>query len=75
MKSIYVWERVENATVNYHDEGGIFVVADGIDKARELIKAECPGSCEALTKAPDHIYPFVGDFDDNIIVFQDAGCC
>lgn len=73
---LYVWNRVENATSNYHSEGGIIVIAKDLARAREMIAeatADVEGPCEALTIAPDFQRDCGGD--EYIAIHPDAGCC
>ena len=72
---VFVWERVNNATHNYHDEGGITVFAANLALARGLISQECPAECEALTTEPDLTADVSNDVAERIFVFPDAGCC
>jgi hypothetical protein len=30
---VFIWERLEQATDNYHSEGGVMVVAESVDAA------------------------------------------
>jgi len=36
---VFIWERVTNATNEYHSSGGLVVVAASLERARELIPA------------------------------------
>ena len=73
---LFVWNRVDHATDNYHDEGGVMVIAETLDRARELLKGKTGKDerpCGALTKEPDLVRECEGP--DYIGVFPDAGCC
>lgn len=71
---LFIWDYVSNATGNYHDEGGIIVIAETLDRAREMIgAAKEREACEALTKDPDLTRECEGP--EHIAVHQDAGCC
>ena len=77
---IYIWERLDSVSENYHKEGGLVVVARDIDHVKELVM-------EYNSKFPDPVI----DFGQNIkhctvyqlseevrpwiFVFPDAGCC
>ena len=71
--NLYVWKNVEKVSGNYHDEGGIMVIADTLDAARELIKASAPEGCGAVTEEPDPVRKCDGP--ETVLVFPDAGCC
>lgn len=77
-KFVFIWDEVDNLTHNWHDDGGLVVVAVDLAKARELIvdNGRIPASCTALTDPPDHTYPLKrGTYQDKVFVFPDAGCC
>lgn len=57
---VFIWEMVSHCTTNYHDGGGVLVVAETLDKAREFFRkdnAYVPTleKCEVFTREPDHI--------------------
>lgn len=74
--NVYIWNRLDRVTTNWHAEGGIVVVADSLDAARALaaaeIKVENP---DVLTSLPDHTYAIAGEAESRVVVFPDAGCC
>jgi len=75
MKKMYVWENVSELTNNYHDGGGVMVIADSMEAARELlIKNGVPKGCGAMKEQPDYSAS-VGSDEDKVFIFQDAGCC
>jgi hypothetical protein len=69
---LFVWNDVTKATDNYHDGGGIVVIADSLERARELIEQKSPG-CSAATEDPDLVRECEGQ--EYIAVHRDAGCC
>lgn len=83
--NLYIWDRVENATNSYHSEGGIAVIAESLDRARELIAENTkqrewdedesrPSICEALKTEPNLIREGCSG-PEHISIFPDAGCC
>ena len=78
MKTIFVWENVyRGLTGNYHSGGGALVIADDIEKARELLKTEPAvdsDHCDVFKKDPSYTAKVMTD-DDSVIIFPDAGCC
>ena len=36
--NVYIWQRVDHLTHNYHDEGGIVVIAHSLDRAKEIVQ-------------------------------------
>lgn len=69
--SIYVWEVAAGVTGNYHNGGGVVVVAPDLESARALL----PEDCSARTEDPDAIYSVNGDPVSQVFLFPDAGCC
>ncbi len=75
MKSLFVWESVSGLTEQYHDGGGVLVIAGSLELARELLAKSVPDpkACDALTDPPDFTAPVVAE--DRVTIFPDAGCC
>lgn len=74
-KMMYVWETVGDLTNSYHDGGGVVVIADNMEAARELLKTHgARKGCEAFTASPDFSAP-VETNEDKVFIFPDAGCC
>jgi hypothetical protein len=72
-RSVYVWKRIEHATGSYHESGGLLVVAETEDRARELaISKDVRLSPEEKF---DHCFPCAGEQEEIVLVFPDAGCC
>jgi len=81
---LFIWERVDNATANWHHEGGLAVMAEDLEKAREELHGYgVPVDCSAFAQEPDYVY---GILDPNegtnmaekpgvVAVFPDSGCC
>ena len=72
--TMFVWESVGNLTENYHDGGGVVVIAVSVDAARKQIEGACPKGCTALKDEPDY-RANVEAGEEKIFVFPDAGCC
>lgn len=79
--NVYVWERLENMSSNYHPEGGVVVVADSLDAAYELLRtkdgkyAPVPEDSDIFKTAPTEIYLLLGAATPRIFTMPDAGCC
>lgn len=71
---IFIWNRVNELTDNFHPEGGLVIVADDIERARTLVRTQALGSLEEGLKDPDYIMP-VKHNEELYLVFPDAGCC
>lgn len=72
---LFVWKYVGQCTDNYHNGGGVLVIASDLDAARDLIRTrrDIPVECEAYSEAPDEDREC--EAPETVIVFQDAGCC
>lgn len=74
---MFIWDRVKRVTSNWHSEGGVVVLADSLETARDLIKKrqEEDRECEAMTKEPDRVFVLAEGYEPQIMVFPDSGCC
>lgn len=71
---IFIWENVDKCSDNYHEDGGVVVVAEDETAARALaneragcaIRPDEPVSAEFLLD---------GVTDTAVYIFPDAGCC
>lgn len=72
---IYIWSSVEHLTDNYHQRGGVAIVAPTLELARCMLLNPNAKPCEAMSKEPDAIYDLEGDPVPRMYVFPDAGCC
>ncbi len=71
---IFVWERLEQATDNWHPEGGVMVVAETVEHAKDL--AQKQGVTFGNQYDTEVIeYELVGIHEEKVFVFPDAGCC
>lgn len=70
---IFLWQRIEKATNNYHGEGGLVVFADTEERARELANTE--RGCELKAdELPDDVREVIGGVEC-VYIMPDAGCC
>lgn len=72
---IFVWKRVYKVSDNYHDEGGLLVVAENEERAKELIGAEQNVIVTDEEWAEVITYELMDVEKERIITFPDAGCC
>ena len=72
---VFIWNSVSNLTTNWHDGGGLVVVAHDLDDARKRISEDGRDACEAMTKGPDVVYEVIEPAEAAVFVFPDAGCC
>lgn len=70
---IFIWENVEQLTCREHCDGGLVVIAENEERARELANED--KYCELQAeKKPDYVLEVVGG-EEKVFIFQDAGCC
>lgn len=76
MKCMYVWESVNELTNNYHDGGGLVIISNDLESARELLKQSISlkSKCEALKVDPDYVTSVTAE-KDKIFIFPNEGCC
>lgn len=70
--NVYVWERIDRLTTNWHSEGGLIVFAETEERARELA-ADKVMELKA-TEMPSEVRAVYGG-DEAVYLFPDAGCC
>lgn len=72
---IFLFERVDQVSGNYHPEGGLVVVARDRQHVEELISGD--QSIQVTEREWEHvaIYPLIGEAEAKVYVFPDAGCC
>jgi hypothetical protein len=71
---VYIWERIQELTDNYHSDGGLVVVAANLQRAIELAEAEGVTFSDKET-IPTINYSVVADVEEKVFIFPDAGCC
>lgn len=69
--NVYVWERIDKASGNYHEEGGVVVFAKTLERAIEL--ASSKGATIRADEAPDEVRKTSGK--EAVYIMPDAGCC
>ena len=80
---LFLWRRIDQCTRNEHSEGGVVVVAETVERARELAAQYCddyelghaPGHCQIRPdELPDAVYDVPGR-EEAVYLFPDKGCC
>lgn len=75
---LFIWQREDDITSNWHPEAGIAIIAEDYARARLLIR-EHQASVKVSTKSALHEPNFVADMRDGaeecLFIFPDAGCC
>jgi hypothetical protein len=68
----YIWKYLSKLTSNYHSGGGLLIIAESLDKAKELVSIN---EYIIIDKEPDLIIECSIDTKPEYIIFEDAGCC
>lgn len=63
----FIWQRVEKLTDNYHEEGGLLIIAESLERACEI-------EPKIIGIKPDLEYVCADQLDKKI-VFPDSGRC
>lgn len=73
--NVYVFERIGKVSDYYHEEGGLMIAANSVERAKEMIDAK------PFVKVTDEEWAEVlviaahPDTEESFITFPDAGCC
>ena len=80
---LFIWNNLSYITFSFHNNGGVAVVADTLDAAKDAIPF-CPDDLGLKTSVvnrsqrdvgePDACFE-VGDVPATVFVFPNAGCC
>lgn len=74
----FVWDSVDEITDNWHDSGGVLVIAVDPARAQELIAERVAGSYKRLNPIlgqPTKWWDVPADSEEFVMLFPDAGCC
>lgn len=82
--NIYIWDRLEKLTDNWHPEGGAVAVAENLEAAKQLVAATAYKQSYSDNPQtvrpeeigePDAIYELKYAAEPRAFIFPDAGCC
>lgn len=65
---MFVWEYIGGLTDRWHSGGGLMVVAETVERAREIAPGNTSGE-------PDAVYELEGEPEEKVFIFPDSGCC
>ena len=68
---VFIWQRINHATDNYHPEGGVVAIAEDLGRAVQL----AAGKGAIIDKRPDRTLDVCDGASEEVFIFQDAGCC
>ena len=69
---IYIWKRLNNVSSNFHSDGGLVIIAESLEKAKELVSQD---KYIVINEEPDIVLEIEDSAVPEYIVFPDAGCC
>lgn len=73
---VFILERVEKLTYNYHSEGGLVVIAKDLESAKVLVSSDEDIQSTNEEWSSAKVYDLK---DENAVatyyIFPDAGCC
>jgi hypothetical protein len=72
---IYVFERVGKVSNNYHEEGGLVIIANDIEHAKELINKTDDIDVTDDEWSKVESYELAENVEPKIWAMPDAGCC
>jgi hypothetical protein len=72
---IFVFERIEQVSGNYHSEGGLVIIARDIDHAKEVISVDPEVRPTDLEWESVESFELIGNPEPKFWVMPDAGCC
>lgn len=65
--NIYIWERIDELTDNYHAAGGLVIIAESEERCKEL-------EPKIKDQKPDRAF-VTNAIIEEVFVFPNAGCC
>ena len=74
--NMYIFENADKVSDNYHEGGGLAIVAADIEHVKQLVEAT-----NGTVRLSDDdikqvtVYPLKGKHEAKIFAFPDAGCC
>ena len=73
--NVYVFDYIGRLTDRWHPEGGLVIVAQDEDRARELIEQDRETIVDDEEWREVVVYPTSDDAEERVYKFPDAGCC
>ena len=76
----FIWKKLNNVSSSYHSGGGLMVIAKDLDRAREIaVFSMGYGEDKQVVKMDtekDPDFTFAAPKQkEQVVVFEDAGCC
>ena len=70
----FVWKRIEKVSNNYHEDGGLLIIAENLRRAREIAITRDGTPMIGVADEPDFIFEATA-YQEEVIAFPDTGCC
>lgn len=72
--NVYIFEHIDKLTQNYHNEGGLVIIAKDKKSAKKLINTNT--HIEVTAKEWENVIIYsVNATEEKLYIFPDAGCC
>lgn len=68
----FIWHEIKSVSDNYHQEGSVLIIAESIERARQL--AFDDGNISGVDSDPDFIFD-ANNYEEKVVAFPNAGCC
>ena len=72
---IFVFQRIDTCSDNYHEEGGLVVIAKDVEHAKELLKTDNAISVTDEEWKNVESFALADNVEPKFWVMPDAGCC
>ena len=72
---IYVFERIDKCSDNYHEEGGLVVIAKDVEHAKKLLKSDDSITVTDKEWGEVESFALADNVEPKFWVMPDAGCC
>lgn len=72
---VFIFESINQVTSSWHPEGGLVIVAQSKERAKEMISASKDISVTESEWEKVVVIETKYNEEERIIVFPDAGCC
>ncbi len=72
---IFIFNRIEKCSSNYHEEGGLVIIANDTEHAKELISSDDAIVVTDEEWSEVESFELLESVSPKIWVMPDAGCC
>lgn len=70
---VFIWNSLDHVSYSYHSNGGLVVVAQSLERAKELCAEK--DAAVSIDQDPSLALDVTEDAVEAVFVFPDAGCC